>query len=498
MTLTIYLCLLSLQLFVAESSLPRPFHTVMSQTRRIRMQTKYTGGRCCFAITTSVRCDKKKIQSCRLRSKYTRIIALPSPPTTLSVTASDNDATRMLQSSSSSEFSRRKAIISAMAGLSAEEAWCRAVAVAATSPIGGGLLPPGAIETIESGKALVVENWLPPDEVSALRADVRSCYDGGYFKSFVLSRNPKKADRAANDRWIMPSFSLARGASSVGPFADPDIGNFRARQNLKARMAMVKATLSKELHDRPTLASDVERTHEIEYLRYGVGAYLQRHTDEHHVELKRLGGSRLPKRPGATRRSITWLVFLNEENWSVETGDGGQLRLHERAESTKVPVGASGPDLQVGWLRGGGLKGFIEQPVFLDALRTGPDEESCVLYVFEADGTTKRDLTKKPFANAALYLGGGDSMVRGIMVNDPIDAARLHLIDSPKSLVKTMLTKSGGVDDKGEDGGEQVRNITPKSGTLVMFDSVSLPHEVLQTNRERFGIQGWFHEKLYT
>ena len=52
--------------------------------------------------------------------------------------------------------------------------------------------------------------------------------------------------------------------------------------------------------------------------------------------------------------------------------------------------------------------------------------------------------------------------------------------------------------DAGEDGGERMRDIVPKAGTLVMFDSVSLPHEVLQTNRERFAIQGWFHEKLYS
>jgi len=497
MALKRYLCLLLLQLLVAEGSLSQPVLTVTTQTRQIRTQTKYTGSSCCFAITTSVRCANNKSQSYKITSRCPRIIALPSPPTTLSVTASENDATQMLQSSSSSEFSRRKAIISAMAGLSAEEAWCRAVAVAdTTSPIGERLLPPGAIETIESGKALVVENWLPPDEVSALRADVRSCYDGGYFRAFVnaYSRNAQKGE--ANDRKMMPSFSAARDAT--GPFADPDIGNFRARQNLKARMAMVKATLSKELHDRPTLASDAERTHEIEYLRYGAGASLIRHIDERHVELKRPGGSRLPKRPGATRRSITWLVFLNEDNWSVDTGDGGQLRFHKRAESTVVPVGANGPDLQVAWLRATSAKtdgDLAEKPVFLDALRPGPDEESCVLYVIEENGTTKRDLSRKPFANAALFLGGGDAVAKSIMVDDPADAARFHLIGAPKTFASALLPTVG---ERGEDGGERIDDVAPLGGTLVMFDSVSLPHEVLKTNRERFAIQGWFHEKLYT
>ena len=109
-----------------------------------------------------------------------------------------------------------------------------------------------------------------------------------------------------------------------GPFADPSVGTFAVRQRLKARMAEVKATLARELQDRPTLADDVEFTHELEYLRYGTGAKLARHCDEHHVELKRPNGSRLPKRPNASRRSITWMVYLNSD-WGEQ--DGGQLRL---------------------------------------------------------------------------------------------------------------------------------------------------------------------------
>ena len=39
------------------------------------------------------------------------------------------------------------------------------------------------------------------------------------------------------------------------------------------------------------------------------------------------------------------------------------------------------------------------------------------------------------------------------------------------------------------------RDVLPAAGTLVLFDSVTLPHEVLATkSRERFAISGWFHE----
>lgn len=401
------------------------------------------------------------------------------------------DSLGLQQTGSLSSLSRRKAILSGMAGQSAEAAWRRAVSTAAIAIDAdrgtSGILPPGTIEQIESGRAVVIPNWLTPSETTALRNDVKSTFEDGHFKNFILSRNPNKADNAANDRWIMPSFS---STAKDGPFVDPTVGNFAIRQKLKVRMAEIKAVLASQMQDRPTLADEVQQMHEMEYLRYGEGALLQRHTDEHHVELKRPNGSRLPKKPNASRRSVTWMVYLNED-WDG-TADGGQLRLHERARPSTSYVGARGPDLQVGWLKATSNQG--EEPVFLDPLRPGPENENCILYTCDAAGK-KRDLSRKPFANIALYLGGGDVLARKLMMDDREDAARLHLIDAPKSLVSSLMTPPS--DPAGEDGGERVRDIVPKAGTLVMFDSVSLPHEVLQTNRERFGVQGWFHEKLY-
>ena len=76
----------------------------------------------------------------------------------------------------------------------------------------------------------------------------------------------------------------------------------------------------------------------------------------------------------------------------------------------------------------------------------------------------------------------------------PRDApARFHLGDAPKS----PLWNGGGYGPAGEDGGERIRDIAPEGGTLVLFDSVSLPHEVMPTvGRERFALSGWFHESV--
>merc|ERR1719331_354426 len=55
----------------------------------------------------------------------------------------------------------------------------------------------------------------------------------------------------------------------------------------KARMAALKASLSQQLEGRTTLAENGRQTHEMSFTRYGPGAFLPRHTDEHHDELKK-------------------------------------------------------------------------------------------------------------------------------------------------------------------------------------------------------------------
>ena len=46
--------------------------------------------------------------------------------------------------------------------------------------------------------------------------------------------------------------------------------------------------------------------------------------------------------------------------------------------------------------------------------------------------------------------------------------------------------------------GETSRDILPTGGSLVVFDSVCVPHEVLAVtaSRPRVAATGWFHEEL--
>lgn len=409
-----------------------------------------------------------------------------------------------------STVTRRKAIVAAMTGLHAEAAWQCAVNTAAqamtTSPSKSSpLMPRECLQTLESGRAVVIPQWLSTREVAVLREDVLKCFrEGQHFEKFV-SYSRRQSSSKDCDPYMMKSFSPV--TKQDGPFVDPTVGNFEARQNLKARMAEVKAWLATELQDRrPTLADNIHQTHEIEYLRYAAGGQLERHVDERHVELKRPMGSQLPKKPNATRRSVTWLIYLNDDDWLPL--DGGHLRLHERVNPSASEVGSRGPDLQIGWLKAISPN-QKDQPVFLDPffgnrLTASNERESCVLYTMDdGTGTQRTNLSFKPFPNIALHLAGGDAMARSFMVDDPNVAKRLHLIDAPKSKLTGLVASSAGSNNvtsntfTGEDGGERIRDVVPQAGTLVMFDSVSLPHQVMETHRERFAVQGWFHEKLY-
>ncbi len=47
-----------------------------------------------------------------------------------------------------------------------------------------------------------------------------------------------------------------------------------------------------------------------------------------------------------------------------------------------------------------------------------------------------------------------------------------------------------------DGGGLAILDVTPAAGTLVLFDSVTLPHLVMEVMglRQRIAATGWFHE----
>ena len=104
-----------------------------------------------------------------------------------------------------------------------------------------------------------------------------------------------------------------------GPFADASLGDAGARRKLTSTIAALRSDLAVAL-GRPGLDTlDGPDNHEISYTRFGPGASLASHVDEHHEEQKGRAGWSRP-----TRQSISWLVYLNDLDWDAGA-DGGHL-----------------------------------------------------------------------------------------------------------------------------------------------------------------------------
>ena len=354
----------------------------------------------------------------------------------------------------------------------------------ATTSFALSILPDTAIQTIDRGGIAILPNFLSPSEVSRLRTDAQNLYynDHAFVVDALAGYNSKTAakDKASfdpsKDRAVLPAYIPS--LNKDGPFVS-SLGDVNERKKFTNTIAALRTNLSKSL-DRPGLDTlpDGGDNHEISFTRFGPGALLARHVDEHHEEVKgRVGWSR------PTRRSISWLVYLNEEDWDANL-DGGELRTYERKVPSAYSVGARNGDLQLGWLTPT-INDPKERPVFLDG-RRGGIYGKCALYIDSDDGGRKLYLTKEFDSEPYLFLTS-DFFMQNILIQNHELGSRFHYLEQPKSKLTAYL---------GNDPGERVKDVAPLGGTLVLFDSVALPHEVMPTmTRERWAASGWFHER---
>jgi Rps23 Pro-64 3,4-dihydroxylase Tpa1-like proline 4-hydroxylase len=346
----------------------------------------------------------------------------------------------------------------------------------------GQLLSDEAYNTILEGRIAVVPNFLPSRFIQELRADAQNLHGDGHFTTDAL------ASYGSNGNFDP---SKDRAVLKLQQWKDVNLGNIRVRADFGATMARLRQDLSENLR-RPDLAQPDSAavakygngSTEISYTRFGPGAFLKRHVDEHHEELKAAAGWSKP-----TRRSISWLIYLNEE-WDGDK-DGGQLRCFERRTrmARGTTVGSRQGDLQIGWLRAT-TSDPVERPVFLDARRNNPDG-NVAMYVDAVNGG-QQYISKLFHSHPILYMSGGEYLTQKLLMQSPEVAVRFHFIEPPKSKISDWLAQSPGFD-------EQVLDVDPKAGTLVLFDSVALPHEVLATRRrDRWATSGWMHEDQQT
>ncbi|GMH63076.1 hypothetical protein TrST_g12370 [Triparma strigata] len=328
-----------------------------------------------------------------------------------------------------------------------------------------------AVSTIQAGHIAVIDDFLPKSFTSKLREDASNLYSQNLFEADGLaSYTTTKTFDPNVSRQVLKSAS----------WHSIPLGDSGTRRSFGTKMHSLRTQISSPLL-RPTLKTgtlnyqtdwpDIKKKHEISYTRYSVNASLGRHTDEHCEMLKKREGWVRP-----TRRSVSWLVYLNDD-WSVS--NGGELRCYERKYNVSGKVGATEEgDLQVGW-----LAGDKERAVFLDARGNGYGN---MVRLFVEEGGRREYVTGEFPADPTLYLAGGVGV--RVFFNSDVLGRAYQPLEPPKTPSDQFL-KSPTL------GYETVKDVLPLEGRLVMFDSVALPHEVLECyGRERWSCSGWFHE----
>ncbi|CAH0366917.1 unnamed protein product [Pelagomonas calceolata] len=300
-------------------------------------------------------------------------------------------------------------------------------------------LDDNAADVIRSGGVYVEESWLPRDLALALRTDALALREL-FERSGVTNEAARPKLFGDEDR---ETLTLTK---RVG-------GDRAARAELDRRLDVLRVALGEELGRR--LSAD-----EQYYSVHGPGAYLGLHMDERHEAFKAEGFAE------TSRRSVSWLVYLNEKPV------GGELRSYCRESAGAC--GADEGNLQVGWLGA--------EPVFLDAYVRGADDEALYgLYI--RDGA--RRYVSEPFGadSASWRAARGD---REDLDADAFHGALGRMVDAE---LRSAYTS---VEDR---DGSRIIDVAPTLGTLVLFDSAASVHEVLPTlEGRRVAVAGWFHE----
>jgi hypothetical protein len=229
------------------------------------------------------------------------------------------------------------------------------------------------VETINKGMAYQAHGWLDETSVQSLLKEVDALNASGSFAPSGLS-NSAKAKSAGQgfgkqDRAVCPVDWWASSLHNDPAGDTEDTGGLdHVATIVGPRLQALRTGLS-QLLTRPTLA-DASLAHECYYSRSSPGAFLRRHLDERHEELKGSKGWLL-----SSRRSISWLVYLTDKEWSPQV-NGGALRTYPQMQVPSVATGCHQDNLQIGWLH----TAADAHPVFLDASVPSHSGASSALY----------------------------------------------------------------------------------------------------------------------
>lgn len=390
------------------------------------------------------------------------------------------------------------------------------------------------VETIRSGRVYQHEDFLSEEQVLELLDEIDDLESSGRFETKGLSNsaygtNQKFSRRS--DRSICPVPWFGKEIleyKSTGHFAK-DFPN-----TVAGKIRQMQHEVSDVLN-RPTIilgaAQDIH--HEGYFSLSKVGSFLPRHMDERHEEMKGAQGWLLP-----SRRSLSWLIYLSTpRDWDI-VKNGGCLRTfpqkRQQQRSYETIESTNEGDLQVGWLNdeqsdklfavymdafyapslsSESSSSTVSVPVSENRIVNVPTEPHCILYtVINADvayNTTgsdtkgvQRQYLTRPWLTESLQGIAVPDFLKACAEQDGKDQQRVlftsQSIARQFSLIEDRRRWS---DDDGNNNdsipaGSVAEDIAPIRGSLVIFDSVQLPHEVLEMKSGiRMALAGWWHEK---
>lgn len=344
-------------------------------------------------------------------------------------------------------------------------------------------------QAIALGRVYQQPGFLSEDQVQVILREIREMESQNRFQRKGLSNTVLGQNQtfdAKLDRSIcpVPWFNDALEGSDI--------------REIPSKLRELQHSLSQAL-DRPSMALTTAVNHECYYSKSEVGSRLPRHMDERHEETKGAKGWLLP-----SRRSLSWLIYLSTPaDWTLAT-NGGALRTYpqQKVLNDHAPPTHDG-NLQVGWLVGDGNTSG-SRAVYLDSWHpvvgvvaegTVP-EPHCVLYIVDREG--KREYVTRPWLTEQL---------QGLPMMDFMKLAAEHDANASKEPMLLFLQASHAAtfapleDRAAWDAGQAPRgsetiDIVPLRGSLVVFDSVQLPHQVeIIESGTRLALAGWFHEK---
>jgi hypothetical protein len=342
--------------------------------------------------------------------------------------------------------------------------------------------------TIDRGRVYQHLNFLSEDQVQTILQEIKDMEAQNRFQRKGLSNVVLGQNQTFDTK-------LDRAICPVPWFLDALEG--KDTREIPSKLLQLQQFLSQAL-DRPTIAMGIDG-HECYYSKSEVGSRLPRHMDEKHEEAKGAKGWLAP-----TRRSLSWLIYLSTPaDWTLET-NGGALRTYPQRYVTSAPSTHDG-NLQVGWLVGDGPRSE-SRPVYLDSWHPvmgmvadgAVPEPHCILYVVD-DATGGKEFLTKPWLTEQLHGLAQMEFMKLCAQHDSSDTPR----EAPLLFLQKQHAKAfAPIEDRiaWDEGqvprGSQTVDVIPLRGSLVVFDSVQLPHQVEIIERgTRLALAGWFHEK---